>query len=300
MVKGNSADESFRQVVLASVKSSGFWSSVMALVGAVAMVTGGVTLLTIEELKSFSVGVLAVGALLLFLSIILSPRAIAIFFIGRQGRYGTNAAIMTAAFFLMIVLINVLMFRISSRIDTTATRIFTLSPQSMRILEELDTPVRANAFFVKDSRSADLSQTAEDLLNEFRRRSSQFDYRFIDPELNRSLALEYAVTEYPSIVFESVQTGTQQGVTTFAEQDFITGILITTGTAQKQIYFLTGHNEAGITRDRVTGKTDLDGLDFAIEGMHRDNYATSPLNLRQFKDRGVPEDAAVGPFSVPG
>ena len=236
--------------LLESIKSTGFWSAIGAVVGVIATVAGIVVFLTVDELRNFAVSVLIIGLVLLFIALVLSPRAIAVFMAGRQGRYGANIAVMTLAFFVIMILINFLLFRSPTRFDVTATRVFSLSQQTVQVLETLDKPVRANAFFVPtDTRTAFDQQQAEDLLNEFSRRSSNFTYRFIDPELNRSVAVQYDVRDFPVVVFEDLETETQQSVFTLTEQDFVTGILVATGVQQKRIYFLTGHQEASFTRD---------------------------------------------------
>ncbi len=278
--------------LLESLKSTGFWSAIGAVVGLIATIAGITVFLTVEELRNFAVSVLIIGLVLLFIALVLSPRAIAVFMAGRQGRYGANIAVMTIAFLIIMILINFLLFRSPARIDVTATRVFSLSQQTVQVLETLDKPVRANAFFVpNDSRTTFDRQQAEDLLNEFSRRSSNFTYRFIDPELNRSVAVQYDVRDFPVVVFEDLETSAQQGMFDLTEQDFVTGILIATGVQQKRVYFLTGHQEASITRDPATGETHEEGLDFALQGMQRDNYEVRALNLKQ--DGEVPEDAAI-------
>ena len=283
--------------VLDSLKSTGFWSAVGAAVGVIAVVIGAALFITVDELRDLAVSTLIVGLVLLFIALALSPRAVAIFMAGRQGRWGANVAIMTAAFFVIVILINFLLFRTTARFDTTSTRVFTLAQQTRQVLDGIDDPVRANAFFIpNDPTTAFQRQQAEDLLNEFARRSRNFTYRFVDPELNRTIAVQYDVTDYPVIVFEDLVTGAQQGVFEFSQQDFVTGILVSTGVEQKRVYYLTGHEEASLTRDPATGNTDDEGFDFALQGMQRDNYRVVPLNLIQ--DGAAPADAAV--IIVPG
>ena len=285
--------DSLKDLVLSSLQSTGFWSFVAAVVGIVALLAGGAMYFTVEELQEFSVTVIVIGIVLVFLALVLSPRAIAIFLVGRQGRYGSNIVVLTIAFFVIVLLVNFLLYRNPTRVDVTATRIFTLSDQTVQILEGMDGLVRANAFFVpSDTRSAAAQQQAEDMLNEFTRRSNMFSYRFVDPELQRSVAQQYGVDSFPAIVFEDLEEGTLQSVQSFTEQDFVTSILIVTGAEQKIVYYLTGHDEAGSTRDVLSGAIDEDnGLDYAINGMQRDNYRVLPLNLKQ--DTVVPEDAAL-------
>ena len=97
------------------MKSTGFWSFVTAVVGVLALVAAGALFLTIEETRDFSLSVLIIGLVLLFLALVLSPRAIAIFLVGRQGRFGGNVVVMTVAFFVIVVLVNFLLFRTPAR-----------------------------------------------------------------------------------------------------------------------------------------------------------------------------------------
>ncbi|MCH8870551.1 MAG: GldG family protein [Chloroflexi bacterium] len=294
MVDENQSGETVQEFLLNSLKSTGFWSFVTAIVGVLALVVGGALFLTIAETREFSLSVLIIGLVLLFLALVLSPRAIAIFVVGRQGRFGGNVVVMTLAFFVIVVLVNFLLFRTPTRFDVTATRVFTLSDQTQRILDSLEGGVKAHAFFIPTAASSFTArQQVDDLLNEFDRRSNNFSFRFVDPELQRSVAQKFGVTTYPVIVFEDLSDGTQQSTLSFTEQDFVTSILIATGKQQKKIYYLTGHGEAGATRDPLTGELgDSDnGFDFALQGLQRDNYRVISLSLKE--TGSVPEDAAV-------
>ena len=221
-------DDSYSDIILASIKSPSFWSIILGAAGIFSVVLGGSINLAFDGLKDLSLWVLMAGAGLIFLALVLSPRTIAIFLAGRKGRYGVNVAIMTVAFFVILLIANFLMYQNPNRIDVTATRIFTLSEQTYRILDNLGKDgrsIHAYAFFVSSASSDGERQMAEDLLNEFDRRSENFDFSFVDPELNRSEALKYNVTTYPSIVFEA-DDGKFEGVALIAEQDFVTGILL--------------------------------------------------------------------------
>ena len=280
-------EESLSEALRSQVRSTSFWSTVAAVVGVVAVLAGGILYLSIEDIQGFSLTVLIIGAALIFVALVLSPRGVAIFLVGRQARYGTNILIMAVAFFAIVVLINFLFFSNFQRFDVTATRFFTLAPQTVQILGNLEQPVRANAFFVEgDARR----QQVEDVLNEFARNSSNFEYRFVDPELRRAIALNYNVTQFPAIVVENLEVGTFQQVFPASEQQLVTGILVVTGVERKKVYILTGHKERSATRDAATGLIEPAGFDLALEGLLRDNYAVQALNLLQV--RSVPDDAA--------
>ena len=177
MVIQDQGGENVKDFLLNSFKSAGFWSFVTAVVGVLALVVGGALFATIKETRDFSLSVVIIGLVLLFLALVLSPRAIAIFLGGRQGRFGGNVVVMTAAFFVIIVLVNFLLFRSPTRVDVTATRVFTLSDDTQRILDSLDGGVKAHAFFIPTAASTvSAEQQVKDLLNEFERRSNNFSF----------------------------------------------------------------------------------------------------------------------------
>ncbi len=305
----DNGEETFAEFLLSSARSTGFWSFVAAAVGVVTILAGAIFFLAVDELDTFGRWLLIAGFALLAISVAVSPKAVALFLIGRRGRYGTNVLVMTVAFSVIVILANFFLYHSTwGRWDVTATRVFTLAPQTVRVLDSLERPIRANVFMVPSPSQVDLvRQQTEDLLNEFARRGGKFTYRFIDPELDRKTALDYEVTDYPSVVFEDVDLGTLQtvacsgipglpGCLNFNEQEFVTGILIASGREQKRVYHLTGHKERSVTRDLRTGQVDDEGLDLAIGGLRRDNYLVAPLNLKQ--DPDVPEDAAA--LIIPG
>ena len=277
-----------------------FWSYVCAAAGFIGVIAGITFYLTIPQIESFSLTVLIAGLVLLFLALAFSAKNVAAFLIGRQGRYGANILIMSAAFLVIAILVNFLLFRNSLRVDATATRIFTLSPQAVSVLDNLDTAVQATLFYDPSSaREQFQAEQTSDLLNELSRRTNKLTYRLEDPELNPTLASRYGVITYPTLMFEELSSGRLQEVrcipspecNNYTEQELIASILVVTGQEQKKVYFLTGHKEKGLSVEASTLELGDEGYDLAIGGMRRDNYQVRFLNLLE---RGeVPEDAAV-------
>ncbi|MQG22952.1 MAG: hypothetical protein FI688_05695 [SAR202 cluster bacterium] len=292
----NQNNDSYKEIILSLILSTNFWSIMSATAGIASVVLGGSIYFAFEGLSGLSLWVILVGSALIFLAILISPRAIAIFIVGRRGRYGVNAAALTIAFFVIVLVVNFIMYTNPTRIDVTATRVFSLSQQTIQVLDELDTEVMANAFFVSADTDNSVRQQAEDLLNEFSRKTPNFQYRFLDPELNRAQAIKYNVVSYPSIVFEDTKTGKVQGVINFTEQDFVTGILVSTDKQQKIIRILTGHGESEVNKNPTAESLKDTGFDLAISGLQRDNYQVQVLNLKQ--SNTIPEDTAA--LIIPG
>ena len=266
----------------------GSLSVAIAIAGVMALFLGFILLLFIQELRGAAYTVLAVGGILLLAALLTSFATVVESVTGRRGRYGSNTLIMVAAFIALAVLVQVVAVRNSVRWDTTATREFSLAPQTLEILDTLAEPVQATAFFVPGaSQQEPYRIPSENLLNEFQHRSNgNFDYRFIDPDLEPTLAMQYGVTQYPTIVFEGRESSFQFRLIAplFQERDFTSALLIVTDIQRKTVYLLEGHGERGIFDESEQG------FAFAADGLFRDNYGVIPISMAQFPL--IPSDAA--------
>ena len=282
-----------------------YWVILLIISGIISIVFGGISYFIITEIRDFALSIVIAGIILSLSALLLSPKSTTSFFKGRRGKYGTSSAIMFISVITIIILANSFFVINSYRFDTTATKVFSLSKQTEKLLSNLETPIRANAFFVpSDNEQSQLKTNAEDLLSEFAKSSSKFSYRFTDPQLNKTLAIKYGVMQYPAIVFEDLSSGKQQPVyekafNPFSEQDFITAMLIGMGDTQKVIYYSNGHKEKSLSRDATTNIVTDEGIDYFIEGLKRDNYDVKSINFEQVNE--IPSDAAsliiIGPKS---
>lgn len=292
------------QVVQRLLSLIGGMSALLAILGAVALVVGGGLWLFVPQMRAPGLTVVALGGVLLLMALLVSFDAVRVAVLGRRGRYGTNTAIMIAAFLVLVGLVNLLATRNPVRMDVTATKQFSLSAQSRGILRSLPEPVEAVAFFVPGD---PLRGATMDLLHEFQVRSDGFSARAVDPEAEPAVARRYNVTQYPVVVFEGLTSGRRAPVRISSpgdveERPFATAVLIATGKEQKRVYILTGYGEKEPT-DENEGSSK--GFGFALRGLQGDNYIVLPLDLRQQcsllaqpQECSVPEDAAA--LVVPG
>ena len=274
-------------------RALGGLSTTLASVGIICLALG-IVLLFFPDLRRYSYIVLSAGGGFVLASMAISFETVSKAVTSRRGKYSTNTTIMVAAFIGLVAVGNFLAFENSARLDVTATKQFSMAPQTLEILKNLDEPIEAKAFFVP-GRSADERRLLEefrdrvdDTFREFRVRSRKFSYEFIDPIEEPGIGREYAVTEYPTVVFESTDSKKRHQIRLLSamqlyfttdrlpiEQDFVTGLLIVTGQEQKLVYFLTGHGE----RDIQDFESDTDGFGFAHDAVRSDNYAVSTVNL---------------------
>lgn len=250
------------------------------LIGLFALVVAGGFYLVAPELAPYVRVLLPLGLVLLLVSAVGFAEEIGVFLGGRGARYGTNTTVMIVAFLGIAFLLNFMATRGFQRFDLTKTQQFTLSPQTVKVLQGLKQPVKAYGFF---SSEAFGEQEARDLLTEYGIRSDRFSVEFLDPTKRPELANKYNVRSDGTVTF--VSGDKSQNVTRIAEQDFTSAILKVTRGLQKKVYFLTGHGERELAdfRDRGYGQ--------AGQALRDDSYLVESLNL--VVSTTVPSDAAV-------
>ena len=123
-------------------------SPVFGMSGAIALIGATIIYLWAPDLRTFTGQVLYLGLALLGLAGIGSFRTVLSTITGRKGRYGANTIIMIVLFLALTVLLYLIVAIQEFRFDTTATKQFTLSKQTVNALADLEEEIEAIAFFV--------------------------------------------------------------------------------------------------------------------------------------------------------
>ncbi|MEM1109295.1 MAG: Gldg family protein [Planctomycetota bacterium] len=107
----------------------------------------------------------------------------------RRAKYGLNVTVAIIVALALVVVINALVdwqvrrlpigAKSWLRYDLTATRAYTLAPQTVKVLSELDEPVAVTAILRVDDKNG---QDVADLLDEYAQASSRFELDTIDPD----------------------------------------------------------------------------------------------------------------------
>src|SRR5688500_18299315 len=84
------------------------------------------------------------------------------FYARRQARYGTISIVSIVVFVAILVALNYLGVRRNKRWDLTANQVYSLSDQTVRILKDLDAPLKMTVY----SRASDFDQV-RDRLDEY-------------------------------------------------------------------------------------------------------------------------------------
>ncbi len=212
------------------------------------------------------------------LSILMDPQRAMQTMTGRQARYGSNALLLSIAFIGIVVVINFVVSSHSKQWDLTEDKTNSLTSETIKTLESLKEPVKAEAFYTPRVDSS----TANNLLTNYKAKSNgKFDFQFINPEANPVLAQQAKVTRDGTIVL--MMQDRQEQVTFASEQD-LTGALVRLANPGKRvIYFLTGHGEY------VMDSTSSNNYAQVKSSLTSKNYTVNTLNL--LATPKIPDDA---------
>ena len=238
------------------------------------------TVANVDTLNRYILVTIGVVILGLAVYAILEPNRVRRFFSGRQARYGSNALVMSIAFLGILIIGNIIAFQNPYTLaDLTEDNANTLSPELLSAVKSLPEPVIATGFFAQSS-----TESAEQLLSNIKANSTgNFDYRFINPDLDPQAALNAGITGDGKIL---LRMGEQQEIVAFAsESEILKGLLRLLNPESSAIYFLTGHGE----RDTQQGGDS--SMNRALSSLESKNYMVKSLNL--LVDNEIPEDTKV-------
>jgi ABC-type uncharacterized transport system involved in gliding motility auxiliary subunit len=185
----------------------------------------------------------------------------------RATRYGANAVVYSMGFIALLVAINYLLALHHRRFDLTAERVFSLSPQSAKVVRTLKQPLQLYGFVQGGS-----DPQAEALYESYTYFSPKVTFQFIDPEKNPEIATRYNVTRMPTTHIQYGDQGTN--VSAMTEQAITNGIIKVTSTSTKGACFLQGHGEPSIEDMDNAG-----GFGRAAQALAGENYDVKPLML---------------------
>jgi ABC-type uncharacterized transport system involved in gliding motility auxiliary subunit len=257
---------------------------ILGPLGLALILAGGITYGILYSSGWLAVVPLVAGILLVAASAALNFRGARSEGSRRSARFGINAAVSIIAFAAILVFLQTLASRHGASFDSTANKRFSLSSQTVKILDRLAKDVVFTCFFKPDAPD----RTAlSDLLREYAGENPRVKYSFVDPDKDPVTARRYRIRSYGTIVAES--GGNEEQFTQITEEKLTNAILKVTRTTKKIICVLTGHGEKSIDDAEPTG---LDGLKSSLEA---EGYAIR--NLLTLRD-SIPPDCAI--LLIPG
>jgi len=238
-------------------------TAVLAFLGLATLFAGFVLRLILPGLRYYEWAILAIGAALLVVSVMLDFRQVKRALGSRRGKFGIGTTVKISLFSGIILLANAISVDTYHRFDVTGLAQFSLTSQTKEVLAELEHPVEVVNFFTP-SVPPTVSMYARNLLEEYQVYTDQLTVRDVDPDLNPELARRYQVDQvgalYGVTVFRS-EKGQQlvygPQISAEAEHAFTSAILEVTGIRQKKLYFITGHGEGSIYSEYESARSGL-------------------------------------------
>ena len=201
----------------------------------------------------------------------------------RTTRYGANTAVLVILVIGILAFANMIGSRFTQRYDTTANKRFSLADLSVSVLDELEQDVHIVGFFRSGGPDATNQHLLDDMLNQFRYHSEHVTYEFIDPDLEPSIARQYNISAYGTVVFES--EGKTEHINRYLEESVTNALVKVTREGQKNIYFLEGHGEHNVNL------TDQAGYNRIMQLLENQSYLVRSFSL--LNEVEVPADCNV-------
>jgi ABC-type uncharacterized transport system involved in gliding motility auxiliary subunit len=245
-------------------------ASLAGLIGLVCLVFGLIDYLVASGFGFFVALnlVFGIGCLIIWLSA--NRQALGSMLGSRQARYGANAAVYALAFVGVLVAVNYIAAQHEYRLDMTAEHVYSLSPQSIKVVQALKEPVKFYGFF-----EGGVNQRARSLYQMYAYASPKVSYELIDPDRHPELAERFKVNVMGTT---RVQYGGDNGrgtnVTELSESALTNAIIKASQTGTKVACFLDGHGEADLTDAQHNG-----GFAFARQALEGDGYETKKVLL---------------------
>ena len=227
---------------------------------------------------------MAIGGLVAIVIYTLSQwREIGRAFGKRETRFGLMSAASVVAVLAILVGLNYLAIRRDKRWDLTATKAFSLSDETVKVLSNLKAPVKITVY----DQPAGFPRF-RDALASYEFGSKNLSIEYVDADRQPTRVKEDEVLNYGTVVMS--YQGRKEHLMSAREQELTNALVkVTTGRSVKA-YFVEGHGEKPSTG------LERNGYSSALDVLKRDNYAVETLVLAQTS--AVPADATV--IVIPG
>ncbi len=250
------------------------------IVGLIAIFVGLIFAAITGSMANVPAILVIIGAVLDLIWVFSNPSALRRFLAKRTTKYGTNTILMVVAVLAILVLVNTIVARHNLKWDLTEAKLHSLSPQSIKVLENLKDDVNIKCFFRKTS--PDRAQV-EELLFNYRAVSPKFHFEFIDPDERPEEAEAARITEYGTLFFTCGDN--TEKITTYDEESITNALVKITRGVKKVVYFMKGHGEKSFDDQEENGISALK------QHIQDNNYEIKEIEL--FREETVPQDCAV-------
>jgi ABC-type uncharacterized transport system involved in gliding motility auxiliary subunit len=196
----------------------------------------------------------------------------------RQTRLGTLSVVSVIAVLALLAGINYVGARQNKRWDLTANQVFSLSEQTLKVLQGLDSPAKLTVF----DQAANFDRF-RDRLEEYTYQGKNLSVDYVDIDRQPARAKAANVQTPGTMVLE--YKGRVERITNLEEQDIANAFIKATTGETRKVYFTAGHGE------KDPANSERIGYSSVAQALTGDNYGNEKLVLAQ--KPAVPDDATM-------
>lgn len=253
------------------------FASFYGLVGVILLLFAGIAYFITRDFSGYVFAHTVIGAIAVITFVVSAKGSLSTFFGKRSTKYGVSAVLYAVLFFGILIIVNFLSARHHHRFDLTEAGVYSLSPQTISVLQHLDQPLIIHAFVEAGS-----DPQLRELLDSYRYVSDKVTFSLVDPDKHPDLAEKHQVATLPAI---HIQYGAQSNIVNQLTEEALTnGVIKVTRTEKKTIYFLEGHGEPSI--DEINDPKGYGQIKTALEN---ESYEVKKLVLSE--GAAIPDDA---------
>ncbi|MFH1074070.1 MAG: Gldg family protein [Candidatus Firestonebacteria bacterium] len=212
----------------------------------------------------------------------------------RNFKYGTTSMLVVLLTLGCFWFVTKILGNFNLQLDMTASKQFSLSPQTVKIIKGLKEELRITAI-VKKGMGYD--RYMGELLRDIQKQNSKVKVKILDLDFDRTAASAYKVNDYNVTIVEmgdkrkdiferDVVSAYDRNMEFKGEQAIINAVLSISEAKKKVICFTEGHKEKDLTDLR-----NVSGYGFLKQLLVNDNYEVRSINI--MKEGKIPEDCTV-------
>ncbi|MFO8058354.1 MAG: Gldg family protein [bacterium] len=243
--------------------------ALVALGGTVGVVQGDLSLIAMVHL--------VLGGALLITALVINVRQIKEFVSKGSVKMGPQILIQGVLLLILLLFVNVIIFRHDYIKDFTSKRLFTLRPQTKLTLKKLPGKVDVMAFFPSGS----FSEARQRL--QIYGNYPKVSFRHIDPDKNEDLARTENIPREPGVLFK--YKGKRVWINKYNEQDITNALIKVTRETRPKVWFSTGHGEPSLESNAPNGLSSLSQM------LTEQGYQAETVDLRT-KEK-IPPDVSM-------
>ena len=185
----------------------------------------------------------------------------------RSTRYGLHATLYSVLLVAVLVLLNFLNTRYHYRWDLTEAKVFSLSPQTNKVLGQLKQDLQIYGFFEKGE-----NPKVTDLIKSYTYHSPLVKFTAVDPDRHPEMTKQFKIQQVNTLHVGYGQESTNLTETT--EEAITNAIIKLTKATKKNVLFLTGHGEP-----KLDDRENPQGYAAAKEALENENYQVKEFLL---------------------